>query len=124
MVSFKDYLAEAERTQHDLVDPSKPYGLANPRIVKVGDDPRGIFDFVVVDRNILGIYPFGMANWSTEQRHARDKGYMLKYVGSDPAKAEIAQSGDAPKLGRNMSGEPLKENLNEMRKLAGLVLNG
>lgn len=92
----------------DMLDPTKPYGLANPRILQVGDDPQGINDFKVTGNNVLSIYPFDAKNWNNEQMHARSKGYMLKYVGKDPRKAQMANAGAAPQMGSNMRGEKLK----------------
>ena len=92
----------------DMEDPTKPYGLANPRILQVGDDPQGINDFRVMGNNVLSIYPFDAKNWNNEQMHARSKGYMLKYVGKDPRKAQMANAGAAPQIGSNMRGEKLK----------------
>ena len=92
----------------DMLDPTKPYGLANPRILQVGDDPQGINDFKVIGNNVLSIYPFDAKNWNNEQMHARSKGYMLKYVGKDPRKAQMANTGAAPQMGSNMRREKLK----------------
>jgi hypothetical protein len=101
---FNDITTEA----FDTLDPTKPYGLANPRILQVGDDPQGINDFKVTGNNVLSIYPFDAKNWNNEQMHARSKGYMLKYVGKDPRKAQMANAGTAPQMGSNMRGEKLK----------------
>lgn len=92
----------------ETLEPGKPFGLANPRIMQVGDDPQGINDFRVMGNNVLSIYPFDAKNWNNEQMHARSKGYMLKYVGKDPRKAQMANAGAAPQMGRNMRGDKLK----------------
>jgi hypothetical protein len=85
----------------------------------VGDDPQGIHDFKVVGKNVLSIYPFPAKQWNNEQSQARNKGYMLRYVGKDPEKAKAAAwQGEAPKdksvdeaeyHGRNVPlGKPMK----------------
>jgi hypothetical protein len=92
----------------DMLDPSKPYGLANPRILTVGDDPQGIADFAITGKNVLGIRPFNANQWNNTQQDARNHGYMLKYTGTNSEKAVVANSGDAPRLGRNMRGDKLE----------------
>lgn len=92
----------------DMLDPGKPYGLANPRILTVGDDPQGIADFAVTGKNVLNIRPFNANQWNNTQQDARNHGYMLKYTGTNPEKAVVANSGDAPRLGRNMRGDKLE----------------
>ena len=101
---FNDVTTEA----WDMLDPSKPYALSNPRILKVGDDPQGIADFAVQGNNVLSIYPFNANQWGNIQRDARNHGYMLRYVGTNPEKTKIAHSGDAPRTGYNMRGEKIK----------------
>lgn len=91
----------------ETMEPGKPFGLANPRIMTVGDDPQGIYDFVVTGRNVLSIRPFNANQWNNEQMHARNKGYMLKYTGTNPKKAQITHSGDTPRTGYNMGGQRL-----------------
>jgi hypothetical protein len=72
--------------------------LAEPRIVQVGDDTQGIYDFKVIGPNHLSIYPFLAKQWNNEQHQARAKGYQLQYVGNDPAKAKAAAwPGETPK---------------------------
>ena len=91
----------------ELMDPSQPWGLANPRIIRVSDDPQGVSPFTVVGRNNLNIQPF--SQWNNEQMHARNKGYILQYVGNSPEKASAASwPGETPRTGRNMSGEKLE----------------
>lgn len=92
----------------DMLDPGKPYGLANPRILTVGDDPQGIADFAVTGKNVLGIRPFNTNQWNNTQQDARNHGYMLKYTGTNKEKAIVANSGVAPRLGRNMRGDKLE----------------
>jgi pentatricopeptide repeat protein len=96
--------------ESELVDPSKPFALSNPKIITVGDDPQGIADFAVVgQKNILGIYPFRANHWNNEQYHARNKGFMMKYVGSDPEKAKAAEwPGEVPRLSHNVAGKKLE----------------
>ena len=93
----------------DMLDPSKPYGLANPRILTVGDDPQGIADFAITGKNVLSIRPFNANQWNNIQQDARNHGYMLKYTGTNPEKAKVANTGDAPRLGYNMRGDKLAE---------------
>ena len=92
----------------DMLDPSKPYGLANPRILTVGDDPQGIADFAITGKNVLSIHPFNSNQWNNIQQDARNHGYMLKYTGTNPEKATVANTGDAPRLGYNMRGDKLE----------------
>jgi hypothetical protein len=91
----------------DMMDPTKPYALSNPRILYVTDDLQGIYDFAVSGNNVLSIRPFNGNQWDNMQRDARNHGYMLKYVGKDPQKAKIAHAGDTPQTGRNMRGEKI-----------------
>lgn len=97
----------------ETLEPGKRFGLANPRILTVGDDPQGIYDFAVSGNNVLSIRPFNANQWSNHQLHARNKGYMLKYTGSDPEKAAIAHAGETPRTGYNMAGEKLPEGLKD-----------
>jgi len=93
----KDRDAPVKEEWETLI-PGERFGLANPRIMDVGDDPRGMYDFKVVGKNVLSVYPFNANQWNNEQAQARNKGYMLRYVGKDPEKAKAADwHGDAPK---------------------------
>jgi hypothetical protein len=140
MKEFKQYLAETEKNKldeagHELMDPSQPYALANPRIIKVGDEPNGIYDYAVLGPNYLSTFPFSKHNWNNEQYHARTRGYILKYVGNDPDKAAAASGWMGPemKMGHNMRGEKLAElttepvhtddsdhQMEDLRRLSGL----
>jgi hypothetical protein len=117
------------------MDPSQPYALANPRIIKVGDEPNGIYDYAVLGPNYLSTFPFSKHNWNNEQYHARTRGYILKYVGNDPDKAAAASGWMGPemKMGHNMRGEKLAElttepvhaddsdhQMEDLRRLSGL----
>jgi hypothetical protein len=112
MISFKQYLREAEEAAgnyptdtNPLVDATKPYGLNNPKIIFIGDDPN-TGEYKPVGKNPVAPNRFGQ--WDNEQMHARNKGYMLKYVGHDEELAKRAEwEGDAPTTGKNMAGEPL-----------------
>ena len=114
MSSFKQYLKEAEQAAGDypkdsnpLVDATKPFGLNNPKIIFIGDDPT-TGEYKPVGKN--PVTPSRFSQWDNEQYHARNKGYMLKYVGHDEELAKRAEwEGETPKTGKNMRGEPLPE---------------
>ena len=74
----------------------------------MGDDPQGIADFAITGKNVLSIRPFNSNQWNNIQQDARNHGYMLKYTGTNPEKATVANTGDAPRLGYNMRGDKLE----------------
>ena len=137
MLETEDYPVDT----NPLVDPSKPFALANPKQIFIGDD-HGTGEYAPVGKNPVASNRF--KHWHNEQDHARNKGYILRYVGNDPEKAkESGYEGRAPQLGKNLRGEELpdrglspamraavelskKENepktniMAQMRKLAGL----
>jgi hypothetical protein len=126
---------DVDLTVNPLADPSKPFGLANPKIIYVKDDPN-TGEFAPVGKNPVA--PSRFTFWSNEQYHARNKGYMLKYIGNNPEMAEKAKDeGETPKTGRNLSGEELSDRglspamragneisplaeMNQLRRLAGM----
>ena len=95
MVGVTEYMLSTGEREPGM---NEQRSLAEPRIVQVGDDNHGIYDFKVIGPNHLGIYPFLAKQWNNEQHHARAKGYQLQYVGNDPAKAKAAAwPGETPK---------------------------
>ena len=95
MVGVTEYMLSTGEREPGM---NEQRSLAEPRVVQVGDDNHGIYDFKVIGPNHLGIYPFLAKQWNNEQHHARAKGYQLQYVGNDPAKAKAAAwPGETPK---------------------------
>lgn len=109
-----------------LVDPNKAWGLANPRMIFVDDDPQGIHRYKTTSFDPLSIGSF--EKWSNEQYHARNKGYQLHYVGNDPDKRrEAMDMGHTPKVKGQTSETTVDEteyqNYDE-RDLKQALLNG
>jgi len=118
MVGVTEYMLSTGEREPSM---NEQRSLAEPRIVTVGDDNHGIYDFKVVGPNHLGIYPFLAKQWNNEQHHARAKGYQLQYVGNDPAKAKAAAwPGETPKS-RPMAVKEARKSAWD--KMAGAVKN-
>jgi hypothetical protein len=118
MVGVTEYMLSTGERETSVAEQRS---LAEPRIVQVGDDTQGIYDFKVVGPNHLGIYPFPAKQWNNEQHQARAKGYQLQYVGNDPAKAKAAAwPGETPKS-RPMAVKEARKSAWD--KMAGAVKN-
>ena len=94
--------------QMSLVNPEQRWGLANPRIIWVGDDPQGVRPYKTVSFDPLNIGTF--SQWNNEQHHARNKGYQLRYIGMDKKKRRESQwMGEDPVSPRVLADQPKPE---------------
>jgi hypothetical protein len=108
---ISDYIEEGDvppGRQMTLADPDKPWGLANPRIIWVGDDPQGVRPYKTRSFDPLSIGTF--SQWNNEQHHARNKGYQLRYIGMDKNKRRESQwMGEDPVSPRVLADRPKPE---------------